>query len=194
MLLQSSSMAQTPQRDSKSEAQHPEDLSNWLGLLMAAEGAGGWYSNPSPRPSAYGGVKLGLPVIPAGGKSPSRCYDLTLDLGYDRLKSHNAFAGELSTMLPLFRLPGPQKDEKRNFLRVYAEPGIGYRTGGIIGGYASAKLMFALFSDYRLTSSRTLPSPFLEVQRRFPFGSPLQADNRIAMGLMIAICNQCGLE
>lgn len=39
-LLQGSSMAQTPQSGSKAEAQHPEDLSNWLGFLAAAEGAG----------------------------------------------------------------------------------------------------------------------------------------------------------
>lgn len=194
LLLQSSSLAQTPQGNTQAEAQHPEELSNWLGLLIAAEGAGGSYSNPSPTPSAYGGVKLGLPVIPAGGNHPSRYFDLTLDLGYDRLKSNNAFAGELSAMLPLIRFPGPQKDENRNFLRVYADPGIGYRAGGIIGGYASAKLMFAVLSDHRLTSNRTLPSPYLEVQRRFPFGSPLRGDNRIAIGLMIAICNQCGLE
>lgn len=194
LLLQSTSIAQTPRNDSKRQEQHPEELSNWLGLLMAAEGAGGWYSNPSATPSAYGGAKIGGPAFPAGGKNPSRYYDFTVDLGYDRLNSNNAFAGELSAMPPLFRFPGPQKDENRNFLRAYAEPGIGYRTGGIIGGYTSAKLMFAVFSDHRLTSNRTLPSPYLEVQRRFPFGSLLRGDNRIAIGLMIAICNQCGLE
>lgn len=40
----------------------PEDLSNWLTLLMAAEGGGGWSTTSGFSPTAYGGVKLGVPV------------------------------------------------------------------------------------------------------------------------------------
>lgn len=97
-------------------------------------------------------------------------------------------------MLPVFRFPGPQKDKAKNYLRVYAEPGAGYRTGGFLGGYASAKVMMVLFSDERLTSLQTKWSPYVEVQRRFPFGSPLQGDNRVAVGIMFAICKDCGLD
>ena len=71
---------------------------------------------------------------------------------------------------------------------------LGYRTGGILGGYASAKVMMVLFSDQRLTSMQTKWSPYIEVQRRFPFGSPLQGDNRVAVGIMFAICKDCGLD
>ena len=172
----------------------PEDLSNWLGLLMAAEGGGGWSATPGPSPTAYGGVKLGLPVKLTPGYPPKTLYTFTLDLGYDRIASRSGFSTEISAMLPVFRFPGPQKDKTKNYLRVYAEPGAGYRAGGSLGGYASAKVMMVLFSDRRLTSLQTKWSPYVEVQRRFPFGLPLQGDNRVAVGLMFAICKDCGLD
>jgi len=172
----------------------PEDLSNWLGLLEAVEAGGGWSTTPVLSPTAYGGVKLGLPVKLTPGNPPKTLYTFTLDLGYDRMASRNGFSTEVSAMLPVYRFPGPQKDTSKNYLRIYAEPGAGYRAGGILGGYASAKVMMVLFSDLRLTSTQTKWSPFVEVQRRFPFSSPLQGDNRVAVGLMFAICKECGLD
>ena len=94
-------------------------------------------------------------------------------------------------MLPVFRFPKPQRDEAKNYVRVYAEPGLGYRSAGF-GGYSSAKLMIALFSDSRLDLRRA--SPYVELQRRFPFNSPLQGDNRVVFGLVVALCNHCGLD
>src|SRR5262250_162165 len=84
-------------------AKAPEDLSKWPSLVMAVEGGSGWSSPPGGSAAAYGGIKLG-----AGG--------IALDLGYDRLRARSGFAAELSGMLPLFRLPGPQKDETKNYL------------------------------------------------------------------------------
>jgi len=175
---------------STTDAKPPEDLSQWLGLLAGFEGAGGWYSNGSTSPSAYGGIKFGIPLLPAG----KRFFDVTLDLGYDRVRGNDGGSAELSAMLPVFRTPGPQKNFNKNYLRVYAEPGLGYRGGGFLDGYASAKVMMVLFSDHRLTSTGTHLSPFIELQRRFPFESPLQGDNRIVIGLMTAICKDCGLD
>ena len=75
------------------------------------------------------------------------------------------------------------------------EPGVGYRAGkGHFGGYGSAKVMIAVLSDARLTRSDAAPSPFLEIQRRLPFGSPLRGDTRITIGLMFAVCNHCGFD
>jgi hypothetical protein len=98
-------------------------------------------------------------------------------------------------MLPITRFPRPQADEGRNYVRIYAEPGYGYRNGKPgFGGYGSAKVMIALLSDSRLTRSDAAPSPFLEVQRRLPFGSPLRGDTRIMFGIMVAACNHCSLD
>jgi len=164
--------AQTSESGRNTESDRPSDISNQLGLLIAFEGAGGWQPGFATAPAAYGGVKL-------GGDG------FTLDMGYDRFEGHSGFSAEASAMLPIFRLPGPQKNEKKNYLRVYAEPGVGYHAGGSWDGYASAKVMVVLFSDYRLTTTSTW-SPFVELQRRFPFNSPLHGDNRIAVGIMWA--------
>lgn len=163
--------AQTSESGRNTETDHAFDISNQLQLLLAFEGAVGWQPGFATAPSAYGGVKF-------GGDG------FVLDMGYDRFEAHSGFAVEGSAMLPIFRLPGPQRNEKKNYLRVYAEPGVGYHAGGSWDGYASAKVMIALFSDYRLTTSTW--SPFVELQRRFPFSSPLQGDNRIAVGIMWA--------
>ena len=168
----------------------PEDLSSWLGFLAAFEAGGGWQSGSS-APRAYAGIKFGLPLLAVSNK---RAFDLTLDLAYDRAQGKDGASAELSVMLPLFRAPGPQQDQKRNYLRIYAEPGLGYRFGGLPGGYTSTKLMMVFFSDYRLTASGTHMSPFIEVQRRFPFGSPLEGDNLFAIGLMMAVCKDCGVD
>jgi hypothetical protein len=54
--------------------------------------------------------------------------------------------------------------------------------------------MIALLSDARLTRSNAPPSPFVEIQRRLPFGSPLRGDTRITIGVLFAACNHCGLD
>jgi hypothetical protein len=172
----------------------PEDLSNWLALLMAVEGGSDWSATPALSPTAYGGVKLGLPVKLTPDTPPKTLYTFTLDLGYDRIASRSGFSAELSAMLPVFRFPAPKKDKEKNYVRIYAEPGLGYRFGGILGGYASAKVMMVLFSDQRLTSTTTKWSPYVEMQRRFPFNAPLQGDNRMAVGIMFAVCKDCGLD
>ena len=97
-------------------------------------------------------------------------------------------------MLPIVRYPGPQADEKRNYLRIYLEPGVGYHAGGPSGGYGSAKVMMVLFSDRRLTSSDTPASFFVEIQRRLPFGRSWHGDTRIIMGVIFAACNHCWLD
>ncbi len=149
-------------------------------MLAAVEGSGGIDATRFHQPTAFAGIKLGS--------------ILTLDLGYDRIHSKNGFSTEVSGMIPVFRAPGPQANEKKNYLRVYAEPGVGYRAGGgPFGGYASAKVMFALLSDERITHDNKV-SPFIEVQHRFPFNSPGQGDTRFTIGLLFADCNHCGFE
>jgi hypothetical protein len=157
--------------------------SGYLTLLAAAGGGGGLDS--SRDPTTFAGVKIG------GGF-------ITLDLQYDRIQAHSGFSTEGSALLPLFRIPrfqklaipGPKQDAESNkrFIRVYAEPGIGYRAGGgSFGGYTSAKMLLLLFPDDKA-------QPYLELQRRFPFNSPMQGDNRVAVGLMLTICEHCGFD
>lgn len=165
------------QQTAPTAQEKPIDESKWLPLLFAFQGAGGWGAQGSP--TAYGGVKLGLSSA-------------LMDAGYDRSQFHNGFAVAGSAMLPVLRFPGPQKDLRKNYLRMYAEPGIGYSTTEI-HGYLSAKAMFALLSDARIESA-TRWSPYIEVEHRFPFRSLSSGDTRISFGLMYALCRDCGVE
>jgi hypothetical protein len=153
----------------------PQDISRWPGFLTALEAGGGQSS------TAYGGLKIGG----AG---------LTLDLGYDRIPAHNGFSTEISGMLPVIRFPRPQRNAMKNYLRIYAEPGLGYRAFGGVGTYASAKVMMVLFSDHKLTASGSNWTPFIEVQRRFALQPDQHGDFRIMIGIISAICEHCGLD
>jgi hypothetical protein len=165
----------------KPDAKPPQDISRWPGFLFAYEGGGGRFSSFNPGPTAYGGFKIGG----AG---------LTLDLGYDRVQAHNGFSTEISGLLPVIRFPRPQRNKMKNYLRIYAEPGLGYRAFGGVGTYASAKVMMVLFSDHKLTASGSNWTPFIEVQRRFALQPNQHGDFRIMLGIMSAICEHCGLD
>ena len=170
-----------------------DDLSNFLALLLAVQAGVGVLSNPQTATTAYAGIKIGGAVTshyPPNGNGRTA----TLDLGYDRVASHNGFATELSAMLPVFRIPGPQADQNKNYLRVYFEPGVGYHAGAGLGGYASAKMVFVFFSDRKLkTEGDNVASPYVELQRRLPFGNWRYGDTRVTFGIMLAVCNHCGL-
>ena len=153
------------------------DASEGNPVLMAALQAGGGWSNGF-TPAAFAGAKLGF-----GG--------LTLDLQFDRLKGRNGFSTEGSWMIPVLRVPTYRQENDRLFFRAYAEPGLGYRAGGgPFGQYASAKAL-VLFGKKWVDGGT---SPYVELQRRFPFASPLNGDNRIAVGIMVAVCEHCGLN
>lgn len=159
---------------SPNSAIQPPDLSDSLALMLAAQGGGGLLSSPS-APTAYAGAKIGIG-------------HLILNMGYDRMQAHNGFSFDGSALLPIVRFPGPRRDETKNFVRIYAEPGVGERKGpGQFGGYLSAKVMVALLSNKRLTGDTWEGSPFLEVEHRFPFQALGQGDTRISFGLMLAI-------
>jgi hypothetical protein len=145
-------------------------------LLAAAGGGGGW--RPGYAPSSFAGVKLGLE-------------GLAMDLQYDRLNGQNGFSVEGSGVIPAFRVPRWHPKDDRLYLRVYGEPGLGYRAGdGPFGQYASAKVL-VLIGDKWVNDG---VSPYIEFQRRFPFSSPLDGDNRLAFGMMFALCEHCGLD
>lgn len=150
----------------------PYDISDVLPIMLAAESGGGFSGGPR-QPTAYAGVRMGIE-------------NYVLNLGYDRLRAHNGFATQFSGMVPVFRVPGPQKNEAKNYLRVYLEPGIGYRTGGGgFGGYLSGGVMVALLSDKRLDLKGL--SPYIEYQRRVPFSAPGRGDNRFTFGVIMAV-------
>jgi hypothetical protein len=159
----------------KPDAKPPQDISRWPGFLFAYEGGGGRSS------TAYGGLKIGGAGV-------------TLDLGYDRIPAHNGFSTEISGILPFMRFPRPQSNEMKKYLRIYAEPGLGYRAFGGVGTYASAKVMMVLFSDHKLTASGSNWTPFIEVQRRFALQPDQHGDFRIMLGIISAICEHCGLD
>jgi hypothetical protein len=172
-----------------------ENLSDDLGLVLAADGAGGFDSGSPRQASVFGGVKIGGPVALNGKYPPAGIFrTFTLDLGYERIQARNGFSSELSIMLPVAMVPRP-RTFTATYARIYLEPGAGYRAGGgDLGGYGSAKAMVALFSDSRLIREGEPPSFFLEVQRRLPFTAPLHGDTRFVFGVMFAICSHCGLQ
>lgn len=182
LLLSLQSFAQTQSEDkrpatipNKPDAKPPQDISRWPGFLFAYEGGGGRSS------TAYGGFKIGGAGV-------------TLDLGYDRIPAHNGFSTEISGLLPVIRFPQPQRNEMKKYLRIYAEPGLGYRAFGGVGTYASAKVMVVLFSDHKLTASGSNWTPFVEVQRRFALQPDQHGDFRIMLGIISAICEHCGFD
>lgn len=179
-------------RQAPSAPTESKDLSDFLGLLLAADLGGGLDAHH--QPSLFGGLKIGVPVGVKGGNPPTVLRTVTLDVGYDRIQSRPGFSGELSMMLPIARFPTPYTPGA-TYARVYFEPGGGYRGGGgNFGMYASAKAMLVLFSNDRLTRNDAPPSFFLEIQRRVPLSAPVHGDTRLVIGLMTAICNHCGLN
>ena len=93
-------------------------------------------------------------------------------------------------MIPVIRVPNPGANEAKKFIRVYAEPGAGVRTGGVAFAYYSGKAMIALMSDRQISAFSG--SAILEVQRRFPVTSPLRGDTRVMIGIMYPLCRHCG--
>jgi hypothetical protein len=163
--------------------ENPDDSSGSLAIAFAAEAGGGW--DTKNQPTTFAGVKMGSPILGFGGP-------FNMDLQYDRISGQNGFSVEGSGVLPLFRVPAFRPGEDRLLFKVYAEPGAGYRAGGgPFGGYASAKAL-VLFGSKWVEDGR--PSPYIEFQRRFPFNSPLEGDNRIAAGIMWVLCDRCGLD
>lgn len=147
-----------------------------ISLLLAFQSGGGWSSGY--QPSSFAGVRLGL-------------LGATLDLQYDRVNGSTGFSTEGSAMIPVLRVPKYDREHDRLFFRVYAEPGLGYRAGGKpFGQYTSAKAL-VLFGS-RWVDGKA--SPYVEFQHRFPFNSPINGDNRLAVGIMWALCHECGLN
>jgi len=134
-------------------------------------------TNGRAQPSASFGTRLGGAI--------------TLDLKYDNIQGNSGFSTQGTGVLPLFRIPGPREDENKKFIKLFAEPGLGYRAGGgPFGFYTSTGLLVLLLSDARAGK----PMPYVEFERRFPLNAPLDGDNRVSVGVAIAICRGCGVE
>jgi hypothetical protein len=166
-----------PRSDVREVRVVPFDQSKGPFSMMIAAGGGGGLDSMH-QPTGFGGIKL-------GGQ-------FSLDLQYDRLQGKNGFSTEGSAVIPVFRIPSFQTDKQIEFVKVLAEPGVGYRAGGgPFGGYSSAKVMAMLLSD-KGPDGRV--APYVEYQRRFPFDSPLQGDNRISVGVIFVVSAFGGME
>ena len=165
------------------ENEYIDESGDPLVVFLAAEAGGGL--DLRNQPTSFAGVKV--PSLVIGLASP-----FSMDLQYDRLSAQNGFSIEGSAELPIFRVPAFRPGNDHLHFRVFAEPGVGYRAGGgPFGGYTSAKALMLLGSKWFQDGG---PSPYIEFQRRFPFNSPLDGDNRIAIGIMSVLCEHCPLD
>ena len=153
-------------------------VDHWNGFLDLLFMAGGGADLDSTyQPSGFAGTRLGGAI--------------TLDLKYDAIQGKGGFSTQGTGVVPLFRFPGPQEDPKKKFVEFYVEPGVGYRAGaGPFGFYTSAGLLVLLLSDAKSFT----PMPYVEFERRFPFNSPLDGDNRVSVGVAFALCRGCGID
>ena len=168
---------------------HPDESQSFDEVFALTGGAG---QDATSRPVGYVGIKLGAGCCVRGKHPDERALTITFDLGFDRLRSRNGVSAELSVMLPVIRFPHPGSHASRKFLRVYAEPGAGFRAGGGEFAYFSAKAMVALMSDRQISTFSG--SPIIEVQRRLPFTAPTRGDTRVMVGVMYPLCRHCGID
>ena len=82
----------------------PEELSDFLSIVLGADGAVGVDADTPRRHTFFGGIKFGLPVAVKGKPPDDVLRTVTLDLGYDRVQSRGGFSGELS-MNDVFAVP-----------------------------------------------------------------------------------------
>jgi hypothetical protein len=169
-------------------ADHPDESESFELAFAWEAGAGG---SAHGNRSLFGGVKIGFGCCVSGKHPDESGRTVTLDLGYDRTAAHNGFSSELSIMIPVVRFPRP-RSEGSNYLRVYAEPGLGVRAGKGFGTYASGKVMLAWMSDQRIFKLEG--SPFVEIQGRFTLVAPYRRDIRILAGAIVVLCRHCGLD
>jgi hypothetical protein len=167
---------------------HPDESESFE-FVFAMDAGGG--TSAAGNPSLFGGLKIGFGCCIKGKHPYETGRTITLDLGYDRAESHNGFSSELSVMIPVVRFPRP-RSEASNYLRVYAEPGVGVRAGKGFGTYASGKVMLAWLSDQRIF--RGEGSPFVEIQGRFTVLAPHRRDIRILAGAIVGLCKHCGFD
>ncbi len=154
--------------------------------------AGGGVDSRSPRGATQsGGLKVGMGCCLRGTHPNERGNTVTLDVGWDRLRSRSAASAEMSMMIAVVRFPKPILNQSRRFVRVYAEPG-GVRVGGGSFAYFSAKAMIAFMSDNQIL--KFADGPIIEVQHRFPFNSLSRGDTRILVGMMAPLCKHCGFD
>ena len=138
---------------------------------------GGVGLDSAHQPTWFGGLKVGGPF--------------SLDLQYDRIQRRNGFSAEGSAVLPMFRVPRFDPRGEKGFLKIFVEPGLGYRIGGgSFGPYASTKILLVWLTDKWTYGVR----PYVEIQHRFPLGSTTNADSRVAFGVMEVLCAHCGFE
>lgn len=142
------------------------DSRGWLDFVF--EAGGGAAVDARNQPNGFGELKIGRAI--------------TLNMNLDCVPGHCGFGVENAGMVPVFRYPGFVPGKRQDFARLYLEPGVGYRFGkGPFGAYTSAGALIMLWKGPSKTT------PYIEYTHRFPFGSPWTGDNRIAIGVMVAI-------
>jgi hypothetical protein len=170
---------------------HPDE-SESFDMVVAIVGGGGLDSSSPRRPVEYAGIKVGADCCVRGKHPFEHALTVTLDVGFDRLRSRNGVSAELSVMIPVLRFPNPGTNASQTYIRIYAEPGGGLRAGGGEFAYYSLKGMFALMSGKQISTFSV--SPIVELQRRFPFTSLRRGDTRLMIGLMYPLCRHCGFD
>lgn len=149
-----------------------DDSRGGLDFIMGVYGTAG--VDARNQPDFNGGARIGRLI--------------TLDMSYDCFKGHCGFDAQNTAVLPLFRYPFYRPDKHQNFFKVFVEPGVGYHFGGDLHAYTSAGALVLLNGHW------DHGVPYIEYTHRFPFGSPWQGDNRIAVGIMMVVPQGSGVD
>jgi len=143
-----------------------DDSRGSFDLMFAANGS--FAPGPGNQPDIAAGGRIGRII--------------SLDLNYDCIQGHSGFSVQNTAILPVLRYPQFKPGVRQKFVKLFIEPGVGYRFGqGPFGPYTSARALPLL------TSHWTYGTPYVEFQHRFPFGNPWEGDNRVTVGYMMAI-------
>ena len=168
---------------------HPDE-SESFDMVMGIAGGGGFDSSSARRAVEYAGIKIGGGCCVRGKHPFEHGLTLTLDIGYDRLRSSSGASTGFTVMVGMLRFPNRGTTSRsttfastRNRARDFASEEL---------GYYSLKGMIALMSEKQIMTFRVCP--IVELQRRFSFAGKDHGDTRLTIGLMCPLCKHCGFD
>ena len=96
----------------KPYAGHPDE-SEWFDLILGVAGGAGFDSSSPRRPVEYAGIRTGWGCCVEDTHPFEHARTVTLDIGYDHLRSLSGVSAEFSLMIPVMRFPNLERTSQR---------------------------------------------------------------------------------